>query len=112
VHRGRANGSSANPAVSSDGNIIVFQSQASDLVREDDVNLLWDVFTYDRAGRTVTRVSGDPDGVWMAPSVGPSIDGSGSIIAFSSRHPTGRADTRNDFDLYVATSQGSVAHRR
>jgi Tol biopolymer transport system component len=102
VRRGRANGSSANPGVSSDGRFVVFQSQASDLVRDEDFNLLWDVFVYDRTTETIIRVSGDPDDMWMEPSIGPSIDGTGSVIAFSSRHPTGAADKRNDFDLYVA----------
>ncbi len=103
MQRGRANGSSANPQISSDGRFVVFQSEASDLVPEEDINLLWDVFVYDRASDTIARVSGDADGVWMEPSVGPSIDAGGSVIAFSSRHPTGAADTGNDFDLYVAT---------
>jgi len=100
---GRANGSSANPSFSSNGRFVVFQSEASNLVPEEDINLLWDVFVYDRESDTIARVSGDPDGVWMEPSIGPSIDGSGSVIAFSSRHPTGVADKRNDFDLYIAT---------
>ncbi len=105
VKRGRANGSSANPRVSSNGRFVVFQSEASDLVPEEDINLLWDVFVYDRANDATMRVSGDSEGVWMEPSIGPSIDGSGSVIAFSSRHPTGAADKKNDFDLYVATTQ-------
>jgi Tol biopolymer transport system component len=109
VRRGKANGSSANPAVSSDGSVVVFQSQANDLVREDDFNLLWDVFTYSRSSRAIARISGDPDGAWMEPSIGPAIDDSGSVIAFSSRHPTGAADKRNDFDLYVATVQTPLA---
>jgi Tol biopolymer transport system component len=109
---GRANGSSANPAVSSDGSVVVFQSQASDLVGGDDFNLLWDVFRYERSNGAIVRISGDPDEVWMEPSIGPSLDASGSVIAFSSRHPTGAADKRNDFDLYVAMSQGPGAHRR
>lgn len=48
-------------------------------------------------------MSGDADGVWMEPSGGPSIDARGSVVAFSSRHPTDVLDKRNDFDLYVAT---------
>ena len=50
-----------------------------------------------------SRVSGDADGVWMEPSGGPSVDARGSVIAFSSRHPTDVLDKKNDFDLYVAT---------
>jgi hypothetical protein len=37
----------------------------------------------------------------MEPSGGPSIDDSGSVVAFSSRHPTDAADKKHDFDLYV-----------
>ena len=39
----------------------------------------------------------------MEPSGGPSIDGRGTVVAFSSRHPTDASDKKNDFDLYVAT---------
>jgi Tol biopolymer transport system component len=98
-----ANGSSANPRLSADGRFVVFQSEAGDLVTQDDVNLLWDVFLYDRETEGMVRLSGDLDAEWMEPSIGPAIDGSGKVIAFSSRHPTGRGDARNDFDLYVAT---------
>lgn len=111
VRRGLANGASANPSISLDGRFVVFQSEANDLVEGDDFNLLWDVFVYDRERDTIARVSGDPDGVWMEPSVGPSIDGSGSVITFSSRHPTGASDKRNDFDLYVATTTPPHSNR-
>jgi Tol biopolymer transport system component len=103
VKRGLANGASISPAISANGRFVVFQSEASDLVAGEDINLLWDVFVYDREQGTTMRVSGDPDGAWIEPSVGPSIDGAGSVIAFSSRHPTGSTDEANDFDLYVAT---------
>lgn len=106
VRRGDANGASAKPKISSDGQFVVFQSEASDLVAAEDINLLWDVFVFDRATGTVSRVSGDPEGVWMEPSGGPAIDARGSVIAFSSRHPTDVADKRNDFDLYVTTLSG------
>ena len=102
VRRGLANGASAKPRMSSDGRFVVFQSEASDLVAAEDFNLLWDVFVFDRETSTMSRVSGDADAVWMEPSTGPSIDGRGSVVAFSSRHPTDAFDKRNDFDLYVA----------
>jgi TolB protein len=102
VRRGLANGESARPKVSFDGRFVAFQSDASDLSAADDVNLLWDVFVYDSATDATSRVSGDADEEWMEPSGGPSIDGSGSIVAFSSRHPTDALDKSNDFDLYVA----------
>lgn len=99
------NGASANPSVSSDGRFVVFQSQAGNLVEDEDINLLWDVFLYDVETGTIVRISGDADGVWMEPSVGPSINAGGSVVAFSSRHPTGAADRKNDFDLFVAAAE-------
>ena len=106
VRRGLANGGSAKPQISSDGRFVAFQSEASDLVADEDINLLWDVFLFDRTTGEMTRVSSDPDAEWMESSGGPSIDARGSIVAFSSRHPTGASDKRNDFDLYVATISG------
>ena len=103
VRRGLANGASGKPKMSSDGRFVVFQSEASDLVAAEDFNLLWDVFVFDRTTGAMTRVSGDADGEWMESSAGPSIDARGSVVAFSSRHPTDVSDKRNDFDLYVVT---------
>ena len=103
VRRGAANGASIRPAISSDGRFVAFQSDASDLIAAEDINLLWDVFVFDRTTGRIVRVSGDPTEAWMEPSGGPSIDGTGSIVAFSSRHPTDASDKKNDFDLYVAT---------
>jgi Tol biopolymer transport system component len=103
ARRGPANGASGQPKMSADGRFVAFQSAASDLVASDDFNLLPDVFVFDRTTGTAIRVSGDADEAWMEPSGGPSIDAHGSVIAFSSRHPTGASDKRNDFDLYVAT---------
>ena len=106
VRRALSNGASGKPKMSADGRFVVFQSEASDLVAEEDFNLLWDVFMFDRTTGTTVRVSGDADGGWMEPSGGPSIDAAGSVVAFSSRHPTDASDKRNDFDLYVATTSG------
>ena len=103
VRRGLANGASGKPKLSPDGRFVVFQSEASDLVAAEDVNLLWDVFLFDRFAGITSRVSGDAEGVWMEPSGGPSIDARGSVVAFSSRHPTDVSDKNNDFDMFVAT---------
>ena len=105
VRRGLANGQSAQPAMSSNGRFVAFQSEANDLVALEDFNLLWDVFVLDRTTNAITRLSGDQGEAWMEPSSGPSIDGTGSVVAFSSRHPTDASDKRNDFDLYVASVQ-------
>jgi Tol biopolymer transport system component len=101
------NASSGAPAISADGQAIVFESLASNLecgrrspVEQRDENLLTDIDLFDRRQSTFVRVSGKPR-PWWAPSVRPSIDRSGDVIAFSSRHPTGANDMAWDFDLFV-----------
>jgi len=105
---GTANGVSTNPDVSFDGRFVAFQSDASDLVcarrcpaSAEDINLLWDVFVYDRFADRSVRVSGDEDGGWIEPSDGPSLAASAPVVAFSSRHPIDAADRRNDYDLFI-----------
>jgi Tol biopolymer transport system component len=117
---GTANGASALPAISADGTAIAFHSDASDLVcaRQcpaviEDINLLPDVFLFERTSGVVTRISGDRTGGWMAPSVAPALDARGRILTFTSRHPTGIGDDRNDFDLFVSVAaEGSAGIRR
>jgi Tol biopolymer transport system component len=107
--KGRSgNGASLNPALSSDGRFIVFQSEAADLVCAsrcvktlEDINLLWDVFIFDRQLRTTSRLSSDPSATWMETSVGPAMDATGAVVAFSSRHPIDLSDKANDFDLFI-----------
>jgi Tol biopolymer transport system component len=101
-----ANGPSANPVLSGDGRFVAFQSEASNLVpREgaEDFNLLPDVFLFDRETGGMRRISTDETNCWMEASGGPTIDASGSVVAFASKHPTGAADEQNDFDLYIAS---------
>ena len=47
------------------------------------------------------RLSTTPGSEWMETSGGPAMDGSGTVVAFSSRHPIDPSDTLNDFDLFV-----------
>ena len=115
-----AGGESTGPVISGDGRFVVFQSDASNLVcarrggcgssgrrprtaasAKEDINLLWDVFVFDSARRILVRLSEDELGGWMEPSAGPAIDGSGQVIAFSSRHPIDASDRGDDFDLFV-----------
>jgi TolB protein len=112
VSRG-TNGRSGNdasdaPALSADGRFVAFQSEASNLIRTErsmkaieDINLLWDVFLFDRQARLMTRISRDEAGPWMEESIGPALDAMGRIVAFSSRHPINGADRHNDFDLFI-----------
>jgi Tol biopolymer transport system component len=109
---GTGNGASRSPALSWDGRFVAFQSEASDLVcsarcgvTDEDINLLWDVFLLDRQTGRMTRVSEDKTGGWMEGSGGPAIDAAGEVVAFSSRHPIDAADTKNDFDLFIALAR-------
>jgi len=105
---GSANGASTNPAVSGDGRFVAFQSEASDMVCAsgcprslEDINLLWDVFLFDRESRTMARLSSDPLLAWLEESNGPAIDARGSVVAFSSRHPINANDNAHDLDLFI-----------
>jgi Tol biopolymer transport system component len=103
-----ANAASTRPTLSYDGAWIAFQSLASDLLCqqkcssvEQDTNLVWDVFLCDtRAGRTY-RISAEAEEEWMERSRGPSLDGTGRVIAFSSRHPRNIEDEQLDEDRYI-----------
>ncbi|MGH9313764.1 MAG: hypothetical protein ACRD1S_11285 [Vicinamibacterales bacterium] len=105
---GSANGASGKPAISFDGRFIAFQSEASDLVcagrcpaARADVNLVWDVYVFDRQTREMACVSMDPDETWMESSGAPALDSTGRVLAFSSLHPIDAADSGHDFDLFV-----------
>jgi Tol biopolymer transport system component len=104
---GSANGPSVHPAISADGRVVAFQSDASDLAcgrpcatAGRDINLVADVFTFDRASGVVRRISVGRT-PWMEPSIGPAVDGTGTVIAFSSRRPLDASDDRDDYDLFV-----------
>src|SRR4029077_416302 len=103
-----ANGPSLRPALSDDGATIAFQSLASNLVCEGkcqggqpDINLVWDVFVYDRLARRTARLSTDIGGEWMENSRAPSLDDAGRVLTFGSRHPINGRDEARDENLYV-----------
>ena len=102
------NGRSLRPAISRDGSRIAFQSLACDLHcagkchrGQRDINLLWDVFVHDRSTRRTFRASTDEDEEWMENSRAPSLDGSGRVLLFGSRHPVDAGDTDYDEDLFI-----------
>jgi Tol biopolymer transport system component len=109
---GSAAGSSRHPALSADGRFVAFVSDASDLVCASrcrphlaDVNLVADVYLYDTVTRSVVRVSGAGGGAaesWWEMSVGPALDATGRVAAFSSLHAIDASDVGHDFDLFVA----------
>jgi Tol biopolymer transport system component len=78
------NAGSFNPAISADGNVVAYESDATNLV-PGDTNGLRDVFVYDRASGTTTRVSVSTAGDEAdAPSGQPALDANGGIVAYSS----------------------------
>jgi Tol biopolymer transport system component len=114
-----ANGSSSNPSISADGRLVAFQSDAGNLVcaarcgpGQEDINLLWDIFVFNRVTRATVRISEDELGAWMELSMGPAIDGAGTVVAFSSRHPIDAGDRGEDLDLYVRQLPAATLTRR
>jgi Tol biopolymer transport system component len=104
-----ADGPSMHPAVTHDGSTVAFQSLASDLLcigdcdaAQRDINLVWDVFVHDRRTRRTIRASASEDREeWMESSRAPSLDGTGRVLGFGSRHPIdGRAESLDE-NLYL-----------
>ena len=113
---GVADGESRHPAVSADGRYVLFSSDASNLHCTDrcgsaeDLNLVMDVYRMDTLSGVVGRVSGGsfaPEPWWHASS-GVASDGTGRVVAFSSREPIDDADLAHDDDLFVQVLPGSA----
>jgi Tol biopolymer transport system component len=79
-----ANGESGGPAISADGRIVAFWSNATNLVPGDTYGRK-DVFVRDLVDRATTRVSVSSAGRQAnAPSRQPALSGDGAIVAFRS----------------------------
>jgi Tol biopolymer transport system component len=112
-----ANAASRRPALSEDGEVVAYQSLASNLGSGpgcprtgSDTNLLPDVYGFDRATRCVARISGSSGTEWWTPSVAPAVDGSGGTIVFSSAQPSSADDPTTDVDLFHAVIGKSDGH--
>ena len=80
----QGNGVSASPAISADGNIVAFASEATNLV-SGDTNAQADIFVHDRSTGITERVSLDSAGnEGNGYSNYPSITSNGQIITFDS----------------------------
>ena len=95
---GAANGASLTPAISADGRFVAFQSDASDMAcardcrpASEDINLLPDVFIFDRITGQISPVSLGRRGPWMEESAAPAIDASGAVVAFRPAIPSPRS---------------------
>src|SRR5438874_169044 len=78
------NAGSSAPAISADGNVVAYESDATNLVSGDS-NGQRDVFVYDRSSGATTRASVSTGGTeGDAPSGQAALDADGSVVAFSS----------------------------
>jgi Tol biopolymer transport system component len=79
-----ADGASFSPAISRDGNVIAFASNAGNLV-PGDTNGTVDIFVRDRRAGTTERVSVSAAGLaGNGPSLSPAISDDGQVVAFQS----------------------------
>ncbi|HEY0398548.1 MAG TPA: calcium-binding protein, partial [Acidimicrobiia bacterium] len=107
-----ADGLSFAPVVSADGALVVFSSEAGNLVA-DDSNGTRDVFLASTTTGALSRLSrprsggkGQGDG----PSLGPVVDASGMMVAFASFATNlVPGDTNGQSDVFVTQSQRSPA---
>lgn len=97
-----ANGASSNPDISNDGNLIVFQSQASNLVPYDPNNAQ-DIFLFDVARNAMFLVSRTiDDQPANNQSVSPAISGDGSTVVYQSLASNIMSnDTNETWDIFA-----------
>jgi len=104
------------PAMSADGNLVAFASDASNLVA-GDVNGKTDIFVHDRTTDANTLVSVASDGSQGdGQSFSPALSGDGCVLAFASQATNlVPGDTNGEDDIFVhdcatgATTRVSVA---
>jgi len=103
---------SSNPDLSADGRLLVFESDASDLVTGDS-NGQRDVFLRDLQTGVTTRVSvADAGGQANAPSSNPAISADGHVVAFeSSASNLVTGDTNRTADVFVRDLNGATTDR-
>jgi len=100
-----ANGWSAVSSLSSDGNVVAFESRASDLV-SGDTNGVYDIFVRDRQAGVTSRVSVASDGAQgNAASQSPSLSADGRYVAFVSQASLVSDDTNGMSDIYLHDRQ-------
>lgn len=104
----QANGGSYYADISANGQFVVFQSDASNLVA-GDTNALADIFVHDRQTGDTTRVSVASDGTQADNrSQIPSISGNGGYVAFESDASNlASGDTNGQKDIFVHDRLGA-----
>lgn len=115
-----AGGTSAHPAISADGHLVAFVTDAGDLLcagrgcppERLDENLVRDVYLADMRAGTMHRVSGASGAEpWSEASFGPALDAAGALVVFSSRHPIDATDLSYDYDLVLRAMHGNSTVR-
>ncbi|MBD2329048.1 Calx-beta domain-containing protein [Alkalinema sp. FACHB-956] len=104
-----ANGASANPVISNDGQYVVFTSTASNLVANDNNNAQ-DVFLWNRSTGTIQLVSKTVSGSsGNAASANATISANGQYVVFTSTASDLTAgDTNNAQDVFAFNTQTGV----
>ncbi len=107
-----ANGNCYDAAISRNGRVVAFSSEASNLV-EGDTNGVRDVFVHDRHTGNTTRVSQNSTGVQgNGYSSGPSISADGRFVVFwSDASNLVEGDTNGVSDVFVHDRQTGITAR-
>lgn len=88
-------------AISRNGQIVVFESKADNLVISDE-NFATDIFLHDRISRTTSLVSADSDGhASFSDSFGPSLAKDTNKVAFATAAALVPSDTNGIADVYT-----------
>lgn len=105
-----ANGASTQPALTSDGNLVAYVSDATNLLGARVVSVVPQLYVADRAGRGSLLVSASPLGEpGDGPAATPSISGSGGTIAWASTAGNLVPDDTNAMgDVFVRRGRGPV----
>jgi uncharacterized repeat protein (TIGR01451 family) len=107
----QGNSFSFQPAMSGNGQIVAFVSNASNLVI-GDTNGLPDVFVHDLGNGLTERVSVDNDGMQAGEaSFDPDISDSGRFVVFQTFGALVADDTNNTGDIYVRDRQTNTVRR-
>lgn len=96
-------GANERPTISGDGNLVAFQSDASNLVPDDNNNGAWDVFVHNMTAGTTELVSVSSREIQAnADAKGPVISANGRFVAFTSEaSDLAPNDTNSTSDVFV-----------
>lgn len=103
---GESDGVSLNAAISEGGRYVAFDSEATNLVG-DDQNGVGDVFVRDRQTNSTIRISVSEDRTESGGGE-PTISSSGRFVAFDSQAQLVAKDTNNFADVYVYDTKGKA----